>query len=692
MDEQASFVSLNPIQTDTYLVGIWSECDVLLLLFFLSLLIYIFKKKDKIRHLQILNNVKKQIIKYMEKFNLRIPNVEYLSEWLDLDKALKQYGNKIIVNKIVCGCGMTDYYLTETTMPVILASPRRELIVSKKKEPRTQHAYYFDRSDINISQDESVEKLHDFLKSSTTVPKIMCTYDSLETVINKLHEWRWLDDFVVIGDEMTCIFTDAPMKGSRSMEIVNLFDKIPNRCIFITATPLKEAYLDDVPVFKNMTYVSFEWPQDRLLPIYLTPKKMTGTIQAIGDIIDAYRHYGYFQEKCVEGNMVYSKEAVFYLNSLTDIIKIVKKKELTKIDTRIICADNPENNRDLKNIGFEIGHFPGKLDYKTENKTFTFATRCSFEGADLHSDCASVYIFSDSNRNNLSLDISIDLVQIIGRCRTYSNPFRDQIQYYYKFMATQQLDADEARKNIDKKLKASMVLYNKFKDETMPEVLDFLEDAQNSYSKNYITVVKDGPAQKRVEINQLVRLAELRAVDIKEQYNSRKALYTLLLDNRIVPQSNYAGLNPQFAQFLQEFDDASSFSDKMRIFAERCNSNIQIWQWAQNCPLIPLSYKNYYGLLGIDKIRQLQYDSKKLDSELAYCKCMPRIVGELSSILQIGSEYTSKLLKTTIQAVYDKIGLKKTAKATQIKDFFPMSYETKVHVAKGYDNGYRIYN
>lgn len=629
----------------------------------------------------------------MKKYNLQIENVKYLSEWPGFDMALRQYGNKIIVNKIVCGCGMTDYYLTDTTMPVILASPRRELIISKKKEPRTQHAYYFDRSDINISQDESVNKLHNYLESLTTVPKIMCTYDSLETVINKLYEWQWLDDFVVIGDEMTCIFTDAPMKGSRSMEIVNLFDKIPNRCIFITATPLKEAYLDDVPVFKDMTYVSFEWHQERLLPIYLNPKKMTGTIQAIGDIIDAYRHYGYFQEKCVDGNTVYSKEAVFYLNSLSDIIKIVKEKKLTKYDTRIICADNPENNRDVKNLGFEIGHFPSKLDYKTENKTFTFATRCSFEGADLHSDSASVYIFSDSNRNNLSLDISIDLVQIIGRCRTYSNPFRDQIQYYYKFAATQQLDAKLARKIVDDKLKNSLIIYDKFKNETTPEVLDFLEDAQNSYSKNYITVVKDGPAQKRVEINQLVRLAELRAIDIKEQYRSRNALYTLLLDNRIVPQSNYASLNnPQCAQFLQAFDDAPSFSDKMRIFAEGCNSNIQIWQWAQNCPLIPLSYKNYYGILGIDKVRQLQYDSKKMESELAYRKHIPQIVEELSNILQLGAEYTKKHLKTTIQSVFDKIGLKKTGTASMITDFFPRSYETKVRVANGYDNGYRIFN
>lgn len=122
----------------------------------------------------------------MKKFAITVPNVKYLSEWPDLDKALRQYGDKIIVNKIVCGCGMTDYYLTDTTMPVILASPRRELIVSKKKDARTQHAYYFDRSDNNLSIDESIKKLRDYLSTLSGVPKIMCTYDSLEVVLKCL--------------------------------------------------------------------------------------------------------------------------------------------------------------------------------------------------------------------------------------------------------------------------------------------------------------------------------------------------------------------------------------------------------------------------------------------------------------------------------------------------------------------------
>lgn len=59
MNEQASFVSLNPIQPPLSL-GFGAKATFSLLLFSLSLLIYIFKKKDKIRYPQILNNEKQK--------------------------------------------------------------------------------------------------------------------------------------------------------------------------------------------------------------------------------------------------------------------------------------------------------------------------------------------------------------------------------------------------------------------------------------------------------------------------------------------------------------------------------------------------------------------------------------------------------------------------------------------------------
>ena len=64
---------------------------------------------------------------------LNVPtNVDRLSDWKEFDSSLPL--GKVILNKSICGCGCTEAYL-RNDMPVILASPRRELINCKMKKP-----------------------------------------------------------------------------------------------------------------------------------------------------------------------------------------------------------------------------------------------------------------------------------------------------------------------------------------------------------------------------------------------------------------------------------------------------------------------------------------------------------------------------------------------------------------------------
>ena len=58
--------------------------------------------------------------------------------------------------------------------------------------------------------------------------------------------------------------------------------------------------------------------------------------------------------------------------------------------------------------------------------------KASFEGVDFYSTNASTYIFIDGGKEWLSLDVAIDLSQILGRQRLDSNPFRHDATLYYK--------------------------------------------------------------------------------------------------------------------------------------------------------------------------------------------------------------------------------------------------------------------
>lgn len=608
-----------------------------------------------------------------------VPEVEYLSDWTEFDSNLPS--GKIIVNKIVCGCGMTNYYLTNN-MPVILASPRRELIVSKTKDPRTQHAYYFDRSDSNIEIQESKYRLAKYLdQCQCAPPKIMCTYVSLHHVLEVLANRHILEAFTIIGDEMTCIFTDAKMKGPDNMELVKLISQIPNRCIFITATPLKEQYLDKVPVFKDMTYVSLKWPESRLEKVRLKKQKMATTQAAICEIIESYRKRGRFSSKVIDGIRHDSTEAVFFINSVKDIIDVVKKAGLTTADTRVICADDPKNKAELKKVGLDIGHFLSKLEYRDEKKrrTFTFATKCSFEGADLHSECASIYVFADSNRENLSLDISIDLPQIIGRCRTKENPFRHDIRYYYKTTNAVGFELEEAKQEIQAKIDKTRELIDKMNGWNDPDIIEKFRDAQakTQYQKDYVDVVSDGNGGYILAENALVILSDLRAIEIAyEQYKSNYSVLCYLKDNGYDAVNYHAQGDTKFAKFLQEFDDAGSFEEKMRIYINGCvDPEVAI---EASCSLdIPDKYQRYYAQLGGDRIKALAYKEINLSREITFLDTKPLVRQRLEGVLQIGQIVALADLKAIIQDVYDSLKLKRRATATDILEYFPNSIQVK---------------
>lgn len=147
----------------------------------------------------------------------------------------------------------------------------------------------------------------------------------------------------------------------------------------------------------------------------------------------------------------------------------------------------------------------------------------------------------------------------------------------------------------------------------------------------------------------------MRAIDIKKQYRSRNALLALLKDNRIVARDLYEGFDPMFARFLNEIDKAPTYNDRIRIYTSGCLSSQQLRQWAEACPDIPSRYKEYYNVLGPEVIRNLNYDRKKLDSELDFLNAKERIAAELRKSILIGKEYTNRLLKAILQSAYQKM-------------------------------------
>ena len=620
---------------------------------------------------------------------------QYLSDWNDFDSYLPD--GKIILNKSICGCGCTDHFLTND-QPVILLSPRRNLITSKLKNGRTAgKVYYFDRS-CGCDLSESIADMENYLcrcgaspfGTQPLVPKIMVTYDSLVHVVDALLKRGLLDRFAIVVDEFTCIFTDVKLKGSTEINLLHELNTLPNRIVYISATPLKEAYLELLGEFKYMPYVSLKWDPSRIETANIIPRSMKSTSWAIEQIIQKYRTQGFFKSKIINGKQINSTEAVFFLNSVKDIASIIKKNGLEPNETLVICADETKNRSLLRKVHHSIGTVPNEIEYTTMNKTFTFVTKCAFEGTDFYSDCSTTYVFADSNRDNLSLDISIDLPQIAGRCRSRNNPFRNEIYYFYK--DTNLEDGMNERQMIqyyDGKRNATIAKVQQLQQITDPGILNKLKTAQviDKYTKDYLDV-DDFTGVCRAVCNDLAFIADLRAVEIKMmQYRGSYQMLRCMRNNGFNATHQYSQAEQLYKQFCQEFFIDANFQRRMKLYIDTVQCYPELLPIIEEASVIPIEFKKYYRYLGAERIRRSGYVESILRKHL-------EDASKFSSVnitLEKDRVYSNAEIKSMIQAEYNRLGMNATAKATDITKYVPDAVPARFRDENGKkQNGYKL--
>mgnify|MGYP001225404928 CR=1 FL=1 len=104
----------------------------------------------------------------------------------------------------------------------------------------------------------------------------------------------------------------------------------------MSATPIPE---DFQPVeFEDIEYKEVDWKD--VETIQVLPYHTNKPYMIVTKIIKAYQENGFIE---VDGQK--SKEAYFFVNSVTEIKKILTQAELKDDDCRIICAKNGTTKR-----------------------------------------------------------------------------------------------------------------------------------------------------------------------------------------------------------------------------------------------------------------------------------------------------------------------------------------------------------
>ena len=625
-----------------------------------------------------------------QEFILQVPeNVRYISDWENLELPKGHY----IMDKVVTGCGFTEYFLNNN-IPTILCSPRKVLLKNKyDQHPLTTYLFKneIDKDlcvDFNLNEKYSEEvikvnnekeyilglrrNLANYISTTQTPPKILVTYDSLRHILETINEIdsNLINQFQVVVDEFQSIFMDSRFKANTELEFVTALQYIPNVC-YLSATPMMKEYLEQLDEFKNLPYYQLKWSDSIVTDATIYEKNVRSIIQPCLDIIRNYKN-GDYPKKEYNGQIIESKEVVFYVNSVKDICSIIKKAELKEDEVNVICAHDSKNLKKLKAVGIKnYGIVPLKGQ---PHKMFTFCTRTVYLGADFYSPCAYTVICSDCNIESMSLDISLDLPQIMGRQRLEENIFRDEAIIFYKTTGKifSKEDRDEYEKRKLNETNTCLSLFMKIK--SPEEKKSYIKDKNtlirvDKYTENYVSISKDKTGETILVLNKLVLLSERRAWEIKNGiYKNKASVIKGISDSFNI--SEYNGDKILIERFISEFEIDKNFERRIRILCEFLDKYPKYQEILKSDPRIPRDYSLYYSVIGSLKIKSAGYYESALKNIISQALNYNEISGIILHTFFVGNKYTKKYIKEKLQEIYNQFNIKKSAKASDLEEYF----------------------
>ena len=631
----------------------------------------------------------------MNKIEIKIPyGIEYISDWKDYNLPR---GEHCIVDKGVTGCGYTEFALTNNDN-VILCSPRKLLLENKSEKHLNDKNIFYLESSENFSKTFE-ERIEEHIKTchSLGLPvKFMVTYDSMWRVSLYLMSIGEIENFIFVVDEFQSVFLDSYFKSEVEIEMVEQLQDCPN-VIYLSATPMLEKYLIKLKEFRDLTFYKLDWSNTGFVEtIYIGRKRTNALSTECAEIVENYLN-GKFPVSVDKDNKVYqSKEAVFYFNSVEEILRVIRKCRLTPENTIVVCSKSPKNEKKLNKEGFTFGRIPLEGE---QNPMFTFCTSAVYMGVDFYSNCASSYVFADPNVDCLALDISLDLPQIIGRQRDKSNPFKNSIYLFYKTKRNDEkkLTLEEFNAQQELRRKNTEILLSGFLKLSSIEQKAYLDKLNSDielsqYSKDFVSISK---TTGKPVYNSLIDIANERAWEVSQkEYQDTLSVTKAILSLENAISGEYINEDDFILKtFLEnEFYKKSTFQEKMKSYCEfrdKYQDNPRIMDGLFYKITNP-KYHRYYNYYGTEGCAAKRFLESSLYKGLLEEINEDSLKNEIYKRFKVGDRIASFQIKLALSEVYQKFSLSKSPKAKDLENYFKL-VPTKITMPdKSLKPGFRL--
>lgn len=609
----------------------------------------------------------------MEKYYDMPEGCRYMSEDQTLLPYLQQF-NKFILNKTVTGCGGTSLFLN-SSIDVVIISPRLQALKDKHEQhPDTFlfHSPYTNNGKRADDIKRLMSELNNYISFCGSTPftnkkyaKVLVTLDSCDKVIDVLKKNAAINKFLFVVDEFQCLMGDATFKGTTDMNFLIRLDNEAKNICYLSATPIQDMYLDFVPQFKGLPYIKLEWDKSVLEEPNVREiqmKKDESAEKICSNIIRDFKTNGYFERKIVNGQVVYSTEACIFLNEVRSIINIIVKNNLKPDEVTILCSDG-------KVSGLPKGFKAGGLctdKYNPRNKTFTFCTKASFEGVDFYSTNAMTYVFINAGKEWQTLDIMLDIPQILGRQRLDINPFRHDAVIYYKTKPNCLSEQEFRLQQKAMELETEQFIngFNNAPDSMKERLIKLVRDRaeDKKFVDDYVDVLQENGRQT-LGINTLVQMAMWNKWHQRSHYYNNSCQLMASIQSAIAKNVNRNEVKNFEAWYYSAKDN-----DRLKGYSDFRNTYTEYDPFILQNPFIDIRYHDWYGKLGYDKLARLNFDEQEVEQEYDYhCNHGP-IIQKCRETFTVGNFYTKPEVKNILQQIYDGLGLVgKKAKANELE-------------------------
>lgn len=170
---------------------------------------------------------------------------------------------------------------------------------------------------------------------------------------------------------------------------------------------------------------------------------------------------------------------------------------------------------------------------------------------------------------------------------------------------------------------------------------------------------------------------------IKLKYSKTDALYSKLTADKIIASYNHEIID----KFINEFTEDENFPRRLKLYCEfrdKYNDDEKIIKMLNEL-ISDNRFYTYYTLFGTTGCKAKRFRDDLLKVVVADVILSDELSKEVFKIFEPGKKYNKKEIKERLKGIYNKLLLSKTAKATDIEEWF------KVRDINYMENGKKVH-